>query len=111
VTPLGLVRNNPLHERFETQGETNEVSDPIGTRTQVTRMRTWCPRPLDDGAIIYMHKNFNRFEAGRLILSQSSRSGESLKKHKSPKKSQYLGPVGATKYWLLEILLIYTWYC
>ena len=25
-------------------------SDPTGTRTQVTRMRTWCPRPLDDGA-------------------------------------------------------------
>ena len=22
---------------------------PMGIRTPVTRMRTWCPRPLDDG--------------------------------------------------------------
>ncbi len=26
--------------------------DPVGIRIQVTRMRTWCPRPLDDGALV-----------------------------------------------------------
>ena len=27
------------------------LSDPTGTRTQVTRLKTSCPRPLDDGAL------------------------------------------------------------
>ncbi len=27
------------------------MSDPIGIRIQVPRMRIWCPRPLDDGAM------------------------------------------------------------
>ena len=28
----------------------NASGDPNGNRTRVARMKTWCPRPLDDGA-------------------------------------------------------------
>ena len=32
--------------------------DPYGTRTRVARMKTWSPRPLDEGVYVtFLHKN------------------------------------------------------
>jgi hypothetical protein len=57
----------------------NEVSDPIGTRTQVTRMRTWCPGPLDDGAVPSILAYIHRFLWGLSmidILTLASNKGK-----------------------------------
>lgn len=34
-----------------TRSREGDIGDPTGIRTPVTRMRTWRPRPLDDGAV------------------------------------------------------------
>ena len=40
-----------LGDRAELGIHHAERGDPIGIRIQVPRMRIWCPRPLDDGAV------------------------------------------------------------
>ena len=60
IFPSGLTYNydgtlnheiNPMYQaifNFDTQSVAH--GDPTGNRTPVSRMRTWCPSPLDDGA-------------------------------------------------------------
>ena len=41
----------PLRKSKERRDLYRIIGDPIGTRTQVTGLKTPCPRPLDDGAV------------------------------------------------------------
>ena len=55
--------------------------DPYGTRTRVARMKTWSPRPLDEGVIssstkkniikerLHLNKEFILFYINSLLLS------------------------------------------
>lgn len=37
--------------RFTTLDSDEAIHDPNGTRTRVSTLKGWCPRPLDDGAV------------------------------------------------------------
>lgn len=52
----------PLYQSIRTTGSLGvALGDPTGSRIPVPRMRIWCPRPLDDGAIKFDKVRFLRY--------------------------------------------------